>query len=420
VVTVLTGQIMAQIQFTPTWISKVPFTTKRKHYTDSHPRSKFGNCDLVLVVGGRTKTGYLRFRKYINGKRRDQLIKLADMTSNAISLSELRDIYETKVIEIKRNESPVLVAKSFQTFTLGDAIDFYLERKNPSDIGQLLNIKEDLVGARKAGDLILMDLSTSQVKELVEPLVQKGSLYSANMKREFIQRVWNYCLREHDEIKKLIARFANPATFDMKLYCQFEKKASTKSLSLEEYAEFFDIVSTCKREDIRDLFHMFLYLGQHPFSEIARMRWDQLQEIDGQWWWFMEEGFHKTSKRHTIPLHPIVMDIINKYKEFDETYVFPNPLKGKEFYNAHDFKYYMKEFRRKYQIEWDVRCLRAAFITTIEESNMTFRAGILCNQAAQNITEKNYLGRGKIPFKDFKIEMINAYMEIIKGVKNGI
>ena len=99
---------MAQIQFTPTWISKVPFTTKRKHYTDSHPRSKFGNCDLVLVVGGRTKTGYLRFRKYINGKRKDQLIKLADMTSNAISLSELRDIYETKVIEIKRNESTVL------------------------------------------------------------------------------------------------------------------------------------------------------------------------------------------------------------------------------------------------------------------------------------------------------------------------
>ena len=411
---------MAQIQFTPTWISKVPFTNKRKHYTDSHPRSKFGNCDLVLVVGGRTKTGYLRFRKYINGKRKDQLIKLADMTSNAISLSELRDIYETKVIEIKRNESPVLVAKSFQTFTLGDAIDFYLERKNPSDIGQLLNIKEDLVGAHKAGDLILMDLSTSQVKDLIEPLVQKGSLYSANMKREFIQRVWNYCLREHDEIKKLIARFANPATFDMKLYCQFEKKASTKSLGLEDYAEFFDIVNTCKREDIRDLFYMFLYLGQHPFSEIARMRWDQLEEIDGQWWWFMEEGFHKTSKRHTIPLHPMVMDIINKYKEFDETYVFPNPLKGKEFYNAHDFKYYMKEFRRKYQIEWDVRCLRAAFITTIEESNMNFRAGILCNQAAQNITEKNYLGRGKIPFKDFKIEMINAYMEIIKGVKNGV
>ena len=411
---------MAQIQFTPTWISKVPFTTNRKHYTDSHPRSKFGNCDLVLVVGGRTKTGYLRFRKHINGKRRDQLIKLADMTSNAISLSELRDIYETKVIEIKRNESPVLVAKSYQTFTLGDAIDFYLKRKNPSDIGQLLTIKDDLVGARKAGNLILMELSTSQVKELVEPLVQKGSLYSANMKREFIQRVWNYCLREHDEMKKLIVRFANPATFDMKLYCNFEKKASTKSLSLEEYGEFFDIVNTCQREDLRDLFHMFLYLGQHPFSEIARMRWDQLQEIDGQWWWFMEEGFHKTSKRHTIPLHPMVMDIINKYKEFDETYVFPNPLKGKEFYNAHDFKYYMKEFRRKYQIEWDVRCLRAAFITTIEESNMTFRAGILCNQAAQNITEKNYLGRGKIPFKDFKIEMINAYMDIIKGVKNGI
>jgi len=116
----------------------------------------------------------------------------------------------------------------------------------------------------------------------------------------------------------------------------------------------------------------------------------------------------------------MVMDIINKYKESDETYVFPNPLEGKEFYNAHDFKYYMKEFRRKYQIEWDVRCLRAAFITTIEESNMTFRAGILCNQAAQNITEKNYLGRGKIPFKDFKIEMINAYMEIIKGVRNAV
>ena len=410
---------MAQISFTPAWLKKLPFSSNRIHYTDSSSGSKYPNFDLLVISGARSITGYCRFIERKNGKQIRKLIKLADLTNNALSLSELRDLYRDKVNEMQRNENGELLKKDLQQFTLGNAIDFYLEENNPQDAHHLIKLKDEPFDNQRIGDLVLKDLEDLDVQDIIKPLVKKGSLYSANMKREFIQRVWNNTLREHRTVRKILRGYPNPATFDMQKKYGFVKEASAKYLGFDDIPEFFDIVATCHRSDLRDFFHLALYLGQHPFGEIAKMRWDQLQEVDGQLWWIMEKGFHKVNRSHQIPLHATAMDIINKWKGSHDVYVFPNTASTtKELYDQHDFKYIMKQFRKKHEIKWDMRCLRSTFITLIADLDPTFKPQYLANQYESTVTNSNYLHRSLISYQDLKIDMINKYMELLQDKLN--
>ena len=412
---------MAQLEFTPAWLKKLPFSSNRIHYTDSHPRSKYPNFDLMIITGARTKTAFIRHRDKTNGKDVRKLSKLADMTTGAVGISELRDIYQDKVIQFQRNDNGELLKRDLQKFNMRDAINFYLENNNPQDKHNLIKLKDEPFLNKTVGDLVLKDLEDLDVQDIIKPLVDIGSLYSANMKREFIQRVWNYTLKKHRQVRKILRGYPNPATFDMKAEYGFVKEASQKYLGLDEIPEFFNIVATAHRPDLKDFFHLSLYLGQHPFGEIAKMRWDQLQEIDGQIWWIMEIGFHKVKKSHQVPLHATVMEIINKYKGLDDVYVFPNTVSDvRDLYDQQDFKYIMKQFRNKYDIKWDMRCLRSTFITVIADADPSFKPQYLANQYDSNVTNSNYLHRGLISYKDLKIDMINKYMEIIQDTLNEV
>jgi len=109
------------------------------------------------------------------------------------------------------------------------------------------------------------------------------------------------------------------------------------------------------------------------------------------------------------------MDIINKWKGSHDVYVFPNTASTtKELYDQHDFKYIMKQFRKKHEIKWDMRCLRSTFITLIADLNPTFKPQYLANQYESTVTNSNYLHRSLISYQDLKIDMINAYMNLIQ------
>jgi len=408
---------MANQKFTPTWIERLPYSSKRKVYIDASPNTKFQNCDFMLIVGARTKTAYLRYRPKVNGLTKPVLEKLGD--TKVTSLAVLKEIYEKKVIELKNNESPLLIEKEARKVTLADLIDFYIDKKPRTDQVQMLRLKEQPYLNKTVGDLICADLDIFAVQDLLDLDVEKGSLYVANQKREFIQRVWNFAVTRHKIWNRLLAKIHNPATFSMKDYCGFTKKASKVHLPKEDYEQFFNVINTVPRSDFKDLIYMFLFTGQHPYSEVAQMRWDQLKEVEGQMWWMMEEGFHKTETTHSFPLHPMAMDIINKYKGCDDEYVFKNMHSLKHgLHNKDTFKNMLRDLRKKNDITWDIRCLRASFITCISELNPSYRAGILTNQAGQTITEKHYM-RGDITYYDFKVTMINDYMNLIQDKLNG-
>lgn len=407
---------MSGIKLTAQKIEKLPFSSKRTLYIDKHPTTKFQNCDFVLIVGARSKMAYLRHRPIINGSRKTSMIKLGN--ASVIGLSELREIYTEEVTKIIRNESNYLIEKDQRDITLKDLVDFYILRKKPSDYEQkqmnsLINQKLDRI---LVGQLKCKDLDTFAVKDVLQEDVDKGSMYVANQKREFIQRVWNYSSRENREAR-VISTMSNPASFSMVDWVGWKKEPSEKKLDVSDYPKFFEAVESLPRTDFQDFFKMALFTGQHPYSEIAKMRWEQIQEIEGQTWWVMEKGFHKVDKPHQFPLHNMALDIINKYKGNDDVFVFKNIHDKSDFYTKDNLKNAMRRLKKTHNIDWDMRCLRASFVTAITNLDHTYRAGILCNQAGQNITEKNYV-RGNITYFDFKIEMINAYMELIQDKMN--
>lgn len=407
---------MSGIKLTAQKIEKLPFSSKRTLYIDNHPTTKFKGCDFIVVVGARTKTAYLRHRPVINGTRKNTMVKLGDAT--AISLSELREIYFDEVVKLKRGESNYLIEKDQRDITLRDLVDFYILKKKPSDYEQkqMNSLMNQTLDKIFVGDLKCKDLDTFGVKDVLQQDVDKKSMYVANQKREFIQRIWNYNSRENKNAK-VIKKISNPATFSMMDWVGWKKEPSEKKLNVSDYPQFFEAIESLSRSDFRDFFKMALFTGQHPYSEIAKMRWDQIQEIEGQTWWIMEKGFHKVDKPHQFPLHKMTLDIINKYKGNDDVFVFKNIHDKSDFYTKDNLKNAIRRLKKTHNITWDIRCLRASFVTAITNLDHTYRAGLLCNQAGQNITEKNYV-RADVTYFDFKIEMINAFMELIQDKMN--
>ena len=412
---------MSGIKLTAQKIEKLPYSSKRTLYIDKHPTTKYQSCDFILVVGARTKTAFLRHRPKVNGVRKQQMIKLGDAT--VISLSELRDMYLEEVIKIRRGESEYLVAKDQREITLGNLVDIYITGKeqgkgkdvskyDKKQMKRLMNQKLDRVFV---GDLKCVDLDSDMIKKILQEDVDKDSMYVASQKREYIQRVWNYSIKNSKA--KVLENIKNPASFSMVDWIDWKKEPSEKFIEAKDFPEFFKVVDSIGRSDFRDIIKMSLFTGQHPYAEIAKMRWDQIQEVEGQTWWIMEKGFHKIDKPHQFPLHKMMLDIINKYKGNDDVYVFKNIYDKDDFYHKDNVGNVLGRLRKTHNIKWDLRCLRSSFLTAITNLDHTFRAGILCNQAGQNITEAVYI-RGAITYFDFKVQMINAYMDLIQDKLN--
>ena len=161
-----------------------------------------------------------------------------------------------------------------------------------------MNQKHDKV---LVGDLKCIDLSSDVIKEILQEDVDKDSMYVASQKREYIQRVWNYSIKNSKA--KVLENIKNPASFSMVDWIDWKKEPSEKFIEAKDFPEFFKVVDSIGRSDFRDIIKMSLFTGQHPYAEIAKMRWDQIQEVEGQTWWIMEKGFHKIDKPHNIIFH---------------------------------------------------------------------------------------------------------------------
>ena len=157
---------MANQKFTPTWIERLPYSSKRKVYIDASPNTKFQNCDFMLVVGSKSKSAYLRYRPKVNGVEKTRTIKIGD--ADVIDLMDLREAYEREVLNLKKQDSPILQAKEIRKFNLSNAIDFYLafmlqRKKTPADTDSLIKLKTEPFRDGVVGDLLLLELEDLDV-----------------------------------------------------------------------------------------------------------------------------------------------------------------------------------------------------------------------------------------------------------------
>jgi hypothetical protein len=405
--------ITNSFDFTPASVSSLTLKgTKQDTYFDSHKKSIIPNCKLSLVVGAKSKTYYLVFRKNVNGKPTKRSIKLGSHPIFSVAMA--REKYLLEAINIVTDENKFLSMKKNDGVTINDMINFYDEEKGiPNYENFLFNeVRNNL------GNVQAKNLTRYTVQDFYKPQIQNGNLHSANSRREVIQRIWNYNIADNKQCEFLEDR-KNPASWKIK---GFVKEASTRLIEKYQIRPLMDSIELEQHEDKKDLLKLFFYLGQHPYTEICLMRWDQIQndpEYPDTKWWVMEEGFHKVKKlRHSVYLHPDVLDIINKQKGKDDTFVFTSRDNLDENGNRQPYGKtgFVKQMKRIKDLldtqDIDIRCFRASLTTHLREMNQGYEPSYLLGQALTGISNRVYT---RSEFKPHKMSMTNAWMDFIEG-----
>ena len=396
--------------FTSNFVSSLPYARDSKNileYQDTNPKSRVSNCTLKLIVGVKRKTYYLIHRKYQDGKSATRKIKLGNAESHL--LTDIRDIYLDTANKLNQGDFVTIETKrSRETFE--ELVDFYLSRKPnivEEDKKTMLRIK-DYIGHTK-----LKNIDRAFVLRFLERYKTPAS---KKYHKELIQRVWNFSKNENSQLTKLLYSLEPPTSFTI----NHTKQPSDKLLERHEFQKYLDLTELANNQDKKDLLKLFFYLGQHPYSEICKMRWDQIKPdttIEGNpMFWWMEKGFHKNKKQtHTVYLHPKVMEIIERHRGQDDTYVFVN-MNTKDA-NGNLLPYTDNSFRKDiakmlpHFENFEIRALRATQITNLATANIVDYEAI-GGHITKSTTQRVYV-RG---WNEKRLELMNAWMQIIDDI----
>jgi integrase len=404
--------------FTPNSIHALPFSDRPVMYFDINKSFMVANSKLALAVGKRTKTFKLIYRKSVNGKPtkiEKQLGAYPEM-----SLGQARDKFADEVRIILASTDAFIKKSTEAPITFNECADFYIEDRAPSknEIGIINNAKKEL------GNMPMKDITKSVVRNYYQPQRLEGKYNSANYKREIVQRIWNYNLEENEDACTSFENLRNPAHHKIRLYKAkgfWKPRPSEAKVKDEQIKPMFEAIDNLQNTDKKNLIKLFFYLGQHPFTEICEMRWDQISKVDNQYWWNMEEGFHKTEFAHSVPLHPTVMKIINAQKGKDAKYVFVSSTrkdnKGNLLpYLRSGFQKQIKAIKEHLEDQSiTFQCFRATVTTKLRELGKGHEPSYLMNQQLQGISNRVYT---RSDFTDFKVAMVNDWMEFIEDKLN--
>jgi len=405
--------------FTPSTIHKLPFSDQPTLYFDENKSFMVANTKLCLKVGKRTKSFTLFYRKNVNGKIKKITKVLGSYPE--MSLGQARDKYKDEVQVILSNTDSFIKKTTTPDITFNECADFYIKDRAPSknEIGIINNAKNEL------GHLPMKDITKSVVRNYYQPQRLEAKYNSANYKREIVQRIWNYNLEENEDACTSFENLRNPAHHKIRLYKAkgfWKARPSEAKVQDEQIKPLFKAIDNLQNTDKKNLIKLFFYLGQHPFTEICEMRWDQISKVDDQYWWNMEEGFHKTAFTHTVPLHPKVMEIIDAQKSKDEKYVFVSLNRKDNMGNL--LPYVRSGFQKQSKAIKDhlddqsitFQCFRATLTTKLRELGKAHEPSYLMNQQLQGISNRVYT---RSDFTDFKVAMVNDWMEFIEDKLNG-
>ena len=404
--------------FTPNNIQNLNFSDKPVMYFDVNKSFMVANTKLGLKVGKRTKSFTLIYRKRVNGKPTKITKQLGSYPE--MSLGQARNKFADEVRVILASTDAFIKKSTEDPITFNECADFYIEDRSPSknEIGIINNAKSIL------GILPMKDITRSVVRNYYQPQRINGNYNSANYKREIVQRIWNYNLEENEDSCSSYQNLRNPAHHKIRLLKAkgfWKPKPSEAKVNDDQIKPLFDAIETLDHPDKQNLIKLFFYLGQHPFSELCNMRWDQIVEIDGQNWWMMEEGFHKTDFKHSVPLHPTVMKIIDAQKGKDDHHIFVSSTrkdnKGNLLpYLRSGFSKQLKTIKHLLDDETiTYQCFRATVTTKLRELGKGHEPSYLMNQQLQGISNRVYT---RSDFVDFKVSMVNDWMQFIQDRLN--
>jgi len=376
-------------------------------------KTQIPNCKLMLIVGVLSKTYYLEFRKNVNGKDAVKKSKLGKHPT--MSLEQARKKFAIESTNLLSRDDVFLASEINKGMLFSEMMDFHEKDKGIAK-GESYLFNEIREGM---GGIQVKKLTRFKVQDYYKPQILAKNFHSANSRREIINRVWNYNVKNNEDCL-FLESVKNPASWAID---GFVKEPSTRLIEKFQIKPLMDSIELVIHDDKKDLLKLFFYLGQHPYTEICLMRWDQIKndkEYPDTKWWLMEKGFHKVKKiEHSVYLHPKVLEIIERQRGKDDTYIFTskdNIKNGqRQPYGKSGFSKQMNVIKEYLEVQnIDIRCFRASITTHLRNMNDGHEPSYLLGQALPGISNTVYT---RSEFKLQKMTMTNAWMDFIEDCK---
>ena len=356
--------------FTAAFINNLKFCKPRILYLDENHKSMVGASRLGIICGAKSIKYYMRLA--------DRSYVLGDV--KAYTLTEAREKLIDTYREHLENKDEFLAAKKAksQSLTLIEVAESYFQWLKSNEKKSHKRAKSQFKFNVPHG---LGDKKIHLVKRLeLHSLISKKGIITpteANRLAQLLSAIWN-----HGKLRMGIESLQNKENPAQKLNL-FKENKGTRYLEWDEIMVFWELTKKANKP-YRDLFKLFLLLGQHPYSEIGSMRSNQIKRINGDAWWMMEEGFHKSGKPHSVYLHQKVLKIIDEQPK--GKYVFPCERGYPAVHYARQWNNMIKGCGLEH---FTPMHMRPTVLTHLFRNG--FNAALLANHSGSNITENVYV-----------------------------
>jgi integrase len=337
-----------------------------KSLRTSLPREMFWDSVLpgfgVRVTQNGRKTFVVRYR--LNGKRPRVTIG----SYPAFGLADARARARTILLQVGTGEDPSR-AESF-----AELADLYLERhakpKKRSWRYDERQLKRDLLpawGKRKAAEI-----RRSDVHEVLDGILDRGSPAMANRTRALVSKVFNFGITRGIIEHNPVAHVPPPARL----------QSRQRVLSEEEVRELWTLLeSDLLTPRMAASFKLRLLTAQRGV-EVLSMQWDQ---IDGDWW-TIPPDVAKNGLAHRVPLSSQAKVVVEEVRRLlgGTPWVFPSPREDGPIQWVQKAS---QQLRDNTSFEWtphDLRRTAATFMASMGVSRLVI-ARIL-NHAETSVT----------------------------------
>jgi integrase len=147
------------------------------------------------------------------------------------------------------------------------------------------------------------DVTRQDIREVLNPIVERGALIRANHTLEIVRKMFNWSIETRDQ------PVVNPAAL---LKPPGEAAARKRWLRPSELKAFWDALDSEKiGEDGVAAFQLLILSAQREM-EVVRMRWADIDFDEATWTVPAEHA--KNAHEHVVPLPPLALSILNRLK----------------------------------------------------------------------------------------------------------
>lgn len=309
---------MPKIQLTNTFVTDppIPVNTSKVNYFDSLVPG------FLLEVRNTGKaTFYQRYREK-TGKLKQIRIGHTDSLTLDEARQKARYLRSQSIMGVDPNAEmeKYKQAPTFQEFVEDSYLPYIMMHKKSwqQDEKMIQNWMMPLLGRLKMPDIARQDIEAFQ-----SSLFNKGKKPgTVNRYMSLLKYIFNLAERWEVIDKSPARNISNLA----------DNNHKERFLTGRETENLLEALKKAQSKVVPDIIELLILTGARK-SEVAGLKWEELDLIKGVWVLPPERNKAKTKK--TIPLSKAAVTLLNRRKGNDSEYVFPNPDTGEPLKHFH-------------------------------------------------------------------------------------